>query len=56
MVRLRPDLELFDRTHQERRGKREDGLTPDNLLFYLVNVLITNLICFDGLRGGLKLG
>ena len=31
-VKLQPNLELLNRTHQERKGKREEGLTPDNLL------------------------
>ena len=55
-VRLRPDLELNNRTCQEKRGKREEGLTLDNLLLYLVNKLTTNLICFGSLREGLRLG
>ena len=36
-VKLRPDLELLNRTHQEKRGKKEEDLTPENLLFYLIN-------------------
>ena len=47
-VKLRPDLELFNRTYRERSGNREEDLTPDNLLLYIVNKLTTNLICFGG--------
>ena len=48
MVKLRPNLELFSRTYLGRKGKREEGLTPDNLLLYLVDKLTTNPICFSG--------
>ena len=34
-VKLRPNLELLNRTYQERKGTTDEGLTPDNLLFYL---------------------
>ena len=50
------DLKLLNRTHQERRGKRKEGLTSDILLIYQNNLLLTSLIYFSGLKEGLKLG
>ena len=46
MVKLRPNLELFSRTHPGRKCKREEGITPYNLLLCLVDKLTTNPICF----------
>ena len=42
------DLKLLNRTHQERRGKRKEGLTLDSLLNYPDNLLTTKLTYFGG--------
>ena len=47
-IKLRPNLELFSQTHTGRKGKREEGLTPDNLLLFLDDKLTTNLIYLGG--------
>ena len=46
MVKLWPNLEIFNRTQPVRRKQRKEGLTPDNLLLCLVDELTTDLICF----------
>ena len=42
------DLKLLNRTHQERRGKRKEGLALYSLLNYPDNLLTTKLTYFDG--------
>jgi len=49
-------LKLLNQIHQERRGKREEGLTSDGLIIYPDNLLLTNSIYFGGHREGLRIG